>query len=124
MAKYSNPNALDACLNWYKTNAIEMVVCSSYPTTYEEASATYALADIAIDAGDFVGPIDGDIAGERVLAVNNQDNVLVDVSGSSAYIALLTTNSIAYVTSCGAKTLVAGKYTTIPSWDITSEQPT
>ena len=124
MAKYSNPNALDACLNWYKTNAIEMVVCSSYPTTYTEASATFALADVVIDAGDFIGPADGDVSGERTVVVNAQDNILVDASGSAAYIALLTANAIAYVTSCGAKTLVVGKYTTIPSWNITMEQPT
>ena len=43
---------IDASLH-YAAGSTKLVVCSAQPTTYAEANATYALADVVIDSGDF-----------------------------------------------------------------------
>ena len=75
MAKWSNDLGLDAALDWF-TDVDKMVICSQQPTTYAEANATYALADVAVDAGDFT-KANGDVSGRKV-TVAAQSGVTVD----------------------------------------------
>ncbi len=120
MAKWQNDNMLDAALNYIKTNADEMILCSAQPTTYVEATATYDIADVAIASGDFTGPVDGDISGRKI-TVNTQVAINVDTIGDGNHIALVGTidavDTLLYVITTNTITVIAGTVT-FPAWDI------
>lgn len=125
MAKSVHNDVLDAALNYIKNNCTRLVVCSTEPTTFTEANATYALADVTVDSADFTAA-DGDVSG-RKLTVAQQASVLIDASGTAAHIALLdvTNSKLLYVTTCTSQALVAnGSNTvTIPAFDIEIADP-
>jgi hypothetical protein len=125
MAKWQNDTILDQALNYIKSNANKLTVCSAQPTTYAEAvnvaaSSGYMLADIVISSADFTGPANGDTSGRKV-TVNQQADVLIDATGSATHIALVDTGSsgtLLYVTTCTSQSLTQGNNVTIPAWDV------
>lgn len=125
MAKWQNDSMLDEALNWIKDNCNEMIVCTSQPTTYAQATDTpassgYALADVAMTASDFTLAA-GDTSGRKA-TVAQKANVSIDYSGTAQHIALVgsvsSTNTLLYVTTCSDQSLTASNQVTIPAWDI------
>lgn len=122
MAKSVHDNVLDAALNYLKNNVVLETVCTSQPTSYAEASATYKLADVAVDSADFSGPANGDSSGRKI-QVNQQATITVDSSGSAQHVALCSSDTLLYVTTCTAQQLTQGNTVTIPAWDIEIADP-
>lgn len=122
MAKWSNDLGLDAALDWF-TDVDKMVICSQQPTTYAEANATYALADVAVDAGDFT-KANGDVSGRKV-TVAAQSGVTVDANGTGTHVALIKSgdSTLRYVTTMTSQALVAATTVNIPAWDIELADP-
>lgn len=121
MAKWQNDLMLDAALNWLKSDATyaatKLHVCSSQPTTYAEANATYMLAQVAIDSSDFTGPANGDTNGRKI-SINEQADISVTNSGTAEHIALTNADTLLYVTTCTSQALTSGNTVTVPAWDI------
>lgn len=119
MSLWCHDDVLDAGLNYIKTNASRMCVCSAQPATYTEAITTYKLADVNIGSVNFTGPADGAVSG-RKLTVNAQDDAPIDASGNGTHVALVDTTNLKllYVTTMPLYALVAGNYVNIPAWDI------
>lgn len=117
MAKWQNDSGLDAALNYWAT-ATKMIACSAQPTTYAEATSTYALADIVIDSADFT-LANGDTSGRKV-TIAQQADVTVDATGDATHVALVKTDGevLLYVTTCDTETLTATSTVTFPAWDI------
>ena len=124
MAKSASDAVLDGSLDIIAT-CTKLIVCSSQPTTYTEANATYALADIVIDGTDFT-KANGDTNGRKV-TIGAQSSVLIDTSGTAAHVALVITGSstLHYVTTCTSQALTANGSNTvnIPAWDIEVADP-
>ena len=122
MAERVHADVFDAGLNVIKNNATRLTVCSSEPTTYTEGNATFALADVTIDSGDFTGPAAGDVSGGRKITVGAQNAVLIDASGTAAHIALLdvSNSKLLHVATCTSQALVANGSNTVnvPAYDI------
>lgn len=122
MAELVHADVFDAALDVIINNATRLTVCSTQPTTYTEGNATFALADVTIDSGDFTGPAAGDISGGRKITVGAQSGVLIDTSGTAAHIALLdvSNSKLLHVATCTSQALVAnGSNTTnVPAYDI------
>jgi hypothetical protein len=55
---------LDQGLNYATANGTKVFICSQEPTTYAEASATYALGSITVVTG---AAEDGDVNGRKVV---------------------------------------------------------
>lgn len=125
MAKATPDAVLDQMLDEIAT-ATKQVACSAQPTTFTEANATYALADIALDSGDF-SKANGDSSGRKV-TVAAQNGVLIDASGTATHIALVRTadSTLLYVTTCTSQALTANGSNTVnmPAWDIEVGDPT
>ncbi len=123
MAKSVNPDVLDGALNVIKNNCTKMVACSSQPTTYNEANATFALADVAMAAADFTLAV-GDTSGRKV-TVAAKSAVPVDTSGTYGHVALLdvTNLKLLYVTTGTSQALTAGNTVNFPAWDIEIANP-
>lgn len=53
MAKYINPNMIDASLSYLQTNAAKVTIATAQPTTYAEGLTTYAIGTLACASGNF-----------------------------------------------------------------------
>ena len=124
MGKKIFPVTYDAQLSFMINNATRLFVCSAEPTTYEEASATYALADATLLPANFSGPADGSASG-RKLTVLPVENIPIDVSGNATHIVLAdaTNSRLLLITVCTSQALVAGNNVTVDSFDYTLPQP-
>ena len=124
MAKAAPDAMIDASLD-YVALSTKLVVCSSQPTTYAEANATYALADVVIDSGDFT-KANGDTSGRKV-TIGAQNGVLIDTSGTALHIALISTgdSTLRYVTTCTSQALTANGSNTVnvPAFKIEIADP-
>lgn len=124
MAKALPDAALDAMLD-YIALSTKLVVCSTQPTTYNEAVSTYALADVVIDSGDFTKA--DDTSGRKV-TVGAQAAFLIDASGTAAHIALVSTGdtTLRAVTTCTEQALVANAANTVdtPAFKFSISDPT
>ncbi len=124
MAKFAVDAVLDGSLDVIAT-ATKLIVCSAQPTTYTEANATYALADVVIDGTDFT-KANGDTSGRKV-TIGAQTGVLIDTSGTATHVALVITGSstLLYGTTCTSQALTANGSNTVnvPAWDIEIADP-
>lgn len=125
MGKMASDTMLDGSLNVLKSNVTRQVACSAEPTTYAEANATYALADVTLDSDDFT-LANGDSSGRKV-TVAAKNGVTIDASGDATHVALLnvTGTELLYVTTCTTLTLTSGGGNTVnfPAWKIEIADP-
>lgn len=113
MPKFAPDAILDKMADYIIANCTRLVVCSTQPTTYAEANATFALADVTVDSADFT-KANGDVSG-RKFTVAPQTGVLIDASGTAGHIALLNVagSELLYVTTCTAQALTANGTNTV-----------
>ena len=128
MAKAAPDIIMDGALTVIATGT-KQVACSAQPTTYTEANATYALADIVLTAGDGGGDYtiaNGDTNGRKI-TVAAQSGVLIDTSGTATHVALVRTadSTLIYVTTCTSQALTANGSNTVnfPAWDVEIADP-
>lgn len=122
MAKWCNDSMLDAALNYIDTNVAAETVCSAQPTTYAEATSTYKLATVAIDGTD-VTLGNGDASGRKA-TIAAQNGVTIDASDTATHVALVSSDTLLYVTTCTSQALTSGGTVDIPAWDIEIADPT
>lgn len=123
MAKSVHSDVLDGALNIIKNNCTRMVACSAQPTTYTEADATYALANVTMTGADFTlaaGAVSG-----RKATVAQKTGVTVATSGTANHVALLdvTNSKLLYVTTATAQVLTSGNTMTFNSWTVEIADP-
>lgn len=123
MAASVNDEVLDAALDVIESNATKLTICNAEPTTYAEANATFALADVTIDGGDMTkgaGTTDG-----RKLTIAEQADIDIDTSGTATHIALLDVSGsrLLLVTTCTSQALVDTGTVTVPEWTYTIRKP-
>lgn len=118
MGKSVHDDVLDAALDYIANNCNAMYLCSSEPTTYAEATSTYALADVAIDNTDFT-KANGDTSGRKT-TVAAQNSVPVDSSGTSTHVAIVDSDNskLLYVTTHTSQAVTSGNSANIGAWDI------
>lgn len=122
MGKLVPDARLDIFLAAIANECTRVTICSTQPTTYTEANATYALADITVTAGDGNGDFtiaNGDTNG-RKLTLLQQTGVTIDSSGTAQHIALLDVagTELLAVTTCTSQAVTAGNTATINAFDI------
>lgn len=122
MGKLVPDARLDIFLAAIANECTRVTICSTQPTTYTEANATYALADVTVTAGDGNGDFtigNGDTNG-RKLTLLQQTGVTVDTSGTAAHIALLDVagTELLAVSTCTSQAVTAGNTATINAFDI------
>lgn len=135
MAKRVNTAILDKALDIFKTGASglgpcnRLAVCTTEPTTYAEANATYMLALVTVTGTDFT-LANGDGAGTtpRKVTVGAKTGTVISTSGTATHVALIdTANSVLLeVTTCTSQALTANGSNTVntPSFKIEIGAPT
>jgi hypothetical protein len=122
MAKSAHSDVLDGLGGVIKSNCNIMTICSTQPTTRDEAITTYKLADQSMVTGDFTAAADG---GGRKLSVAAKSGIAIDASGDAQHIAFCDGTRLLYVTTCTLQALVSGGTVDVPTFDICKvAQPT
>lgn len=125
MAKFIADAILDAALQAADDGNI-LTVCSQQPTNRTEAVTTYALADVALTAGDGNGDWtigNGDTNG-RKLTLAQQADIDIDASGTATHVAWCDGTDLLGVTTCTSQALTAGGTVTVPTFDYEISDPT
>jgi hypothetical protein len=124
MAKWANDLLMDAALNYVRSNCDKMIACSAQPTTYAEATSTYALADVAMTVDTDYTLGDGDASGRKIRTAA-KNAVPIDVTGQATHVALVKTgdSTLRYVTTCTSQQLTSGGTVDFPQWDIEIADP-
>ena len=115
MAKWQLDAMLDAGLAYISSNVTQIFVCDTQPTTYAEASSTYALT--STETPTFTGPANGDASG-RKLTIDEEADMTITSTGTALHVALTSADTLIYVTTCTSQALTSGGTVTIPAWDI------
>jgi len=117
MAKSIHNNVLDAALDYIRYNGDEMYICSAEPTSYAEASSTYALASALLLPSHYTID-DGDSSGRKV-TIAQQSDILVDSTGDATHIAICngSDTELILVTTCTSQSLTSGNTVTVPAFD-------
>lgn len=121
MAKATPDVVLDQMFDYLAANATTLYVCSGEPANFAGIAAV-ALADVAIDSGDF-SKANGDVSGRKT-TISQQSAIPIDSSGTANHIVLASGSVLLYVTTCGSQALTAGGTVTVPAWDIEIADPT
>lgn len=118
MAKFVPDSTLDGFLDYIQTRCTRVTICSTQPTTFTQANATNALADVTVSSGSF-SKANGDTSG-RKLTLAQQTGVAIDTTGSAQHIALLdvTNSALLAVTTCTTQSVTVGNTATINAFDI------
>ena len=119
MGKWQIDAMLDDALDYISTNSTQIFVCSTQPTNYTEASATYALTGTGVTP-TFQANADGDVSG-RKLAVDEEADISITASDDAEHVALCSADTLLYVTTCTLQALTSGGTVTVPTWDIELE---
>lgn len=124
MAKSMNDAFADAAFD-YLDQSTTMVACSAEPTTYTQATSTFALADATMTADTDYTKANGDTSGRKV-TIAAKSSITVDTSGTATHIALarVEDTTLRYVTTCTSQALTAGNTVNFPAWDIEIADPT
>lgn len=120
MAKATPDAILDAIADAIIAEATTLYVCSDQPSNFAGISSV-ALADVAIDSGDFT-KANGDVSGRKV-TIAQQADVEIDETGDADHIVLASSDTLLYVTTCTQQTLTDGGTVTIPAWKIEISDP-
>jgi hypothetical protein len=123
MAKAVHTDVLDGALNIVKSNATKMVACTSQPTTYAEANATYKLAEVTLASGDFT--LSAGVTNGRRATVAAKSGITASATGNATHVALLDTaaTKLLYVTTCPSTAIASGGTVSIGAWDIEIGDP-
>ena len=118
MAKFLPDASIDGMLNWMQLRITGISVCSTQPTTYAEATATYKLADKNGLTSTDLTVTDGDTSG-RKLAMVAHSAVTIDTTGTAAHVAWWGSSgsTLLLVTTCTTIALTTGSTVTIPTHD-------
>lgn len=122
MGKSLSNSVFDAALAVIAT-CTRMDVTSDSSTP---ANLTNSLADVTLTAGDGNGDYvigEGDVSG-RKLAVAQQSDVDIDVTGTARHVVLSLNGTIHMTTTCTEQALTDTGTVTIPTFDIELTDPT
>lgn len=123
MAKSAHQDVLQNGLQYVKDNADKYYACSAEPTTYTEATSTYALADENIVTGDFTW---GTGATGEELTVASKSGITIDSDGTLTHVALVDsgTSKLLVVDTTSSQQIYAGNQLNLPSWKMIAKNPT
>lgn len=121
MAKKAPQEVLDAPLDVI-ADSDAMFLCSAEPTSYSEASSTYALAEASMSSGDFSKGA-GDVSGRKI-TIGAKSNIDVDASGDATHVVLVkkSDSKIRYITTCEEQAVTEGNTVSIQSWKVEFQQ--
>jgi len=120
MAKSAHVDVLQNGLQYIKDNADKYYACSAEPTTFTEASSTYALAEANISSADFTWGTG--VTGQE-LSVSAKSNISINSDGALTHVAICDSGNskLLIVDTTSTQNLYAGNLLNLPSWKMISK---
>lgn len=122
MAAHVENRVLDLGLNVLDTEATHLYICSSEPTTYTQATSTFALGSKNFGAGAVFGaPAAGGATNSRKVTSAAVTDGSVSTGGTTAWVAVVdTANSrlLAVIALSASQVVTAGNTFTLAAFDI------
>lgn len=115
-----NPWVLDNGLAQLKALATHIYICSQEPTTYAEATSTYALGNQSFGAGNAItGPVDRTPNGRKVTTAAVTAGTVTGPGSATRYAVVDSVNSRLLVDNdlAAAQTVAAGNNFSLPAFD-------
>ena len=106
MAKFALDAIMDAALAYVSSNANQIRVCATQPTTRTAAVTTNNLASGTVTGGSFT-LANGDTSG-RKHTVAAQTALSITTSGTGDHIAITSATELLVVTTCTGQVLTSG----------------
>lgn len=118
MAKYLPDAVIDGMLNYIQLRITGISVCSTQPTTYTHATATYKLADKNGLTSTYLTLGNGDTSGRKITMAANSA-IAIDTTGTAAHVAWWGSSgsTLLLVTTCTTQALTTGNTVNIPAHD-------
>ncbi len=115
MAKTILAAALDSCYEYIQGKVTMITVCTTQPTSYAEANATYMLAKVAAGSTSFT--IEAGTGSGRKVTTQAKSGVSVSTTGTAKFVAWAgsTASVLLLVTTCTSVALTTGNTVTIPA---------
>jgi hypothetical protein len=107
MTKFAPDTTMDQMLTYIQSNCSHIHICSTQPTTYAHANASYSLGSKAHTITSTSNP--SDYASGRVLAVGAATSITMGSSGSMQHVALTKSSGsvLLYVTTIAASSVTS-----------------
>ena len=124
MAAYIHDTVLDAALDYIDDNVENLYICSAQPTTFAEASSTYALG---VKATPSIGsPTNGDSTGRKIVVSAITDGTVTDTD-TATWVALTDDSASLLLVAqelSSSQGVTSGNTFTLTEFDITIPDPT
>jgi len=116
-----NPWVLNNGLNQLQATGTHIFICSQEPTSFAEASSTYALGNMSFGAGNaMTGPSARSPNGSKVTTVAVTNGAVTGTGNASRWAVTDNTNSRLLVDNdlAAAQAVTAGNVWSLPAFDI------
>lgn len=124
MSVYVPDSTIDSMLDLIANGVTKLHICSTQPTNYTEASATYELGNVTVSSGVGSGDwtrADGDVSGRKI-TMAEQAGINIDTTGTAQHIAGTNgTDTLYFVTTVTSQGVNSGNTATINTFDIEIE---
>ena len=122
MSKWAHDDVLRNGLEHVKNNADGYYACSQQPTTYTEATSTYALATTNVSSVDFTW---SSAASGEQLTCASKSGISINDDGGLTHVALVDSanSKLLIANTTSSQQLYAGNQLNLPSWNMTSKDP-
>lgn len=124
MAAYMHDDILDAAVGYIDTYTETLYICSQQPTTFTEASDTYALGNKA--SPSIGAPTNGDASGRKVVVAAISDGTVTG-TGTATWVALTDNSESKLLVAqelSASQGVTSGNTFTLTEFDITIPDPT
>lgn len=122
MAKQAPDAMIDGGLSYLQASDM-LLICSDEPTTWEQATGTYLIADVALTSpGDL--PIANDASGRKcTIAAKSAIPVTHSATATHVVLAKRSDNTVRGVTTCTSQALTSGGTVDAPAWKWNIQDP-
>ena len=121
MSVYVPDATIDAMLDVIADDVTKLHICSTQPTNYTEANATYELGNVTVSSGVGGGDwtqTDGDTSGRKI-TMAEQTGINIDTTGTALHIAGTNgSDTLYFVTTVTSQGVNSGNTATINTFDI------
>jgi hypothetical protein len=126
MAKWASDATIDGGLDYIQQTAKKVYVCTTAAiTTYAHAATDYNLTTgKAVTSTHFTKADSTGAGGGRKITLAQQSSLGVSTSGTAGHVAVTSSDTLLYVTTCTTQALTSGNNVTIPAWRVDISDPT
>ena len=126
MAKLASDATIDGGLDYIAATSKKVFICTTAAVaSYGDVSTQYNLTSGKAITSTHWTKADGDGGGGgRKITVLQQSSLSVSKTGTAGHVAVTSSDTLLFVTTCTTQALTTGNTVTIPAWKVEIGDPT